>query len=121
MNRKRIREDILANLDKLPENFTGGVYYNLETSCYCFYGWLCAATGGPDPKNYEIGAWMPVATYLRERYDLGLNIEHLYEVDRIVRTIGRHNYSTHLNVAPAREVAAIYLNEPLPEEATPRG
>lgn len=110
MNRKRIREDILANLDQLPASFIDAEYYNQKAECYCLYGWLCVVTGGPDPREYLIWNYEPVTRYLTGRYGLSNNISHLYDADRLVRTIGKYDPDAHLDIAPAQEVVDTYIN-----------
>lgn len=122
MNRKRVREDILTNLDKLPEKFEDQCFYNIMTGCRCIYGWLAAVTGGPSkPDGESLEFSRQVTDYLTERYEVGSieeGLEILVVADRIIRAHApRAIEPWHTVQAPAMEVIQDFLAQEFPAEA----
>ena len=88
MNNRLARQDILDNLDKLPEKFEDTAFYNHRTGCMCFWGWVANVVGGVTPEQMRQDSGNVYAA-LDERYG-SFATTYLIEADRIIRAAGGH-------------------------------
>ena len=85
MNQQRLREDIEANLDKLPDRFIDTMFYDPSTGCMCLFGWLTNVVGGiplEEMRADTSSTW----DFVDKRYDISSG--DIIQTDHIIRACG---------------------------------
>lgn len=111
MNADQIRNDILANLDKLPTKFSAGQFYNNQIDCMCIFGWLDHVVNDSSKEQLQPPTGDPSSVWdlIRDRYHIGLGLD--------MKLLRKADGVIHIYDGDPRPVVDYFLTYTLPEVA----